>query len=93
VVLFVSGSGIQSTQRFAVSDVWNVEYSYLCPNFGHPGSFEVAVYDGNEHLVDRPINARGSSGSAVAHEHTGAETGVYLAVNSECDWQVRVVAA
>jgi len=90
-----SGSGTASTANFTAPTNWNIEWTYNCASFGYKGNFAVSISQAGTgsmaSLGDVPINQLGMSGSGVQHYHYGGK--LYLAVNSECDWTLKVVSA
>ncbi|MDQ6617850.1 MAG: hypothetical protein M3083_24670 [Actinomycetota bacterium] len=92
VLLSVSGTGLKKTEKFTTSsNDWDLAWSYDCSKFfGGKGNFQVYVngqvnIGGLSNLV---VNELGASGSSVGHFHEGGT--LYLEVNSECTWTVKV---
>jgi hypothetical protein len=85
IVLTVSGNGIKTTQSFSVTGDWDLQYSYDCASFGSQGNFAVSDDTGMP-----LINELGAKGSDTTHQHGGAGK-MYLSVNSECQWKIKVV--
>jgi hypothetical protein len=85
-VLDIQGSGINSTKRFTVTDDWDVVYAYNCENFGQSGNFSITVQGDR---MDVAVNELALQGSSVSHMHGAGN--VYLEINSECNWGVKVV--
>jgi hypothetical protein len=88
VVFETSGSGMKSTQRFTVPDEWALVWSYDCSNFGQSGNFMVDA-KGSESGLQPIANELGPRGHDISYLHSGGS--IYLEVNSECDWRVRVL--
>jgi hypothetical protein len=89
-VLNISGSGMQTTQKFAVSNDWDLKWSYNCSNFGQKGNFAVMITSKPE-AYEEGVNELGESGDGTDHLHGG--NGVrYLEINSECSWNVEAVS-
>lgn len=86
-VLTESGNGIKSTARFHVDGDWDLKYTYNCSSFGMQGNFVVTTGGGD--FPDVLANELGMKGSVTTHQHDGGS--LYLDVNSECSWTVRVV--
>ncbi len=82
-----SGDGIHSTEDFQVNSNWALEWSYDCTNFAQgTGNFIVDVKGDVEDVL---VNQLGSTDSGVEYVHQGGD--VYLEINSECSWTVKVV--
>lgn len=86
-VLTESGDGIKTTVKFHVSGDWDLHYTYDCSNFGTSGNFIVTT--GGTDFPMPLANELGANGSEVTHQHDGGT--LYLEVNSECSWTVKVV--
>lgn len=88
--LTLSGSGSKSTRTITVPSEWSLGWRYDCSNFGQQGNFVVSVYnsDGSPSSAST-VNQLGSRGSDTDFYHTGGS--VYLVINSECRWAIRVV--
>jgi hypothetical protein len=84
-----SGSGIENTAKFTVTDTWKLSYSFDCSSFGTTGNFIVSE-DGGGDLSGASVNelGPGKSGSTYAYGDAGTH---YLEINSECSWNVRVI--
>lgn len=84
-----SGSGIQNTAKFTVTDTWKLSYSFDCSGFGSSGNF-IVNEDGGSDFNGASVNELGSgkSGSTYAYGDAGTH---YLQVNSECSWNVKVI--
>lgn len=93
VLLNVSGSGQHQTQMFTAVGDWDIAYAFDCSNFGPSGNFIVIVYgsDGNMSFGNTGLNELGPGRSGITHEHHGGT--YYLAINSECNWTMRVLSA
>ena len=94
VVLFQqSAEGAASTPNFTTPTDWNVVWSYDCSAFGYQGNFIVSVEQAGTGTMaamgDIDINQLGMSGSGVQSYHYGGK--LYLSVNSECSWSIKVV--
>jgi hypothetical protein len=89
VVLKESGSGIQTTRKFYVSEDWDLVWQYDCSSFGTSGNFGVYI-DGGDGMDAGP-NELGAKGDGTDHLHHGGGYR-YLVVNSECDWTVEVIS-
>lgn len=89
-LLALSGSGSKSTRTITVPSEWSITWRYDCSNFGDQGNFQVFVYnsDGSPASANG-INQLGSRGSDTENYHTGGS--IYLVINSECRWAIRVV--
>jgi hypothetical protein len=81
-----SGSGIENTPRFTVTDTWKLAYSFDCSNFGSQGNFQVFEDSGFNVLT----NDLATSKSASTMQYNDAGTH-YLEINSECSWTVKVI--
>jgi hypothetical protein len=88
LTLSVTGSGINTTQSFAVAGSWDLIWSYDCGNFGTQGNFIVNIYDGDgsPSFTNVGVNQLGALGSGVEHYHSGGS--FYLVIISECNWSV-----
>ena len=84
-----SGSGIQSTPRFTVTNTWKLDYTYDCSSFGGSGNF-IVDEDGGNDFDGASVNALGAGGSSSTWVYDDAGTH-YLAVNSECSWTVKII--
>jgi hypothetical protein len=84
-----SGSGIENTPKFTVTDTWKLSYSFDCSNFGSAGNFQV-YEDGGNDFSGVSVNdlAMSKTGSTYAYADGGTH---YLEVNSECSWTVKVI--
>jgi hypothetical protein len=82
-----SGSGIENTPKFTVTDTWKLSYSFDCSTFGYKGNFQV-YEDGGFSGVTVNDLATSKSGSTYAYGDAGTH---YLEVNSECSWSVKVI--
>jgi hypothetical protein len=84
-----SGSGIENTPKFTVTDTWKLDYSFDCSGFGGNGNFIVSE-DGGSDFSGASVNelGPGKSGSTFAYGDAGTH---YLQVNSECDWHLSVI--
>jgi len=92
VLFAMTGSGIESTTPFTVPGAakgWHVNYTFNCSSFGGSGNFDWTVYQGNAMSeTDFGPNRLAVSGSGVEHYY---DTGTFhLAVDSECNWTVKV---
>lgn len=97
VVFKLSGSGEESsTKTFTLTQPdYSVAYTYNCKNFGMQGNFIADVeQSGNDGFDDTVANALGMKGSNTVYFHdgptSGSGSGIYLSINSECDWTVTV---
>jgi hypothetical protein len=83
-----SGSGIENTPKFTVTDTWKLDYSFDCSGFGSSGNF-IVNEDGGSDFSGASVNelGPGKSGSTYAYGDEGTH---YLQVNSECSWTVKV---
>jgi len=86
-VLTESGNGIKTTARFHVDGDWDLHYTYDCSSFGLKGNFIVTT--GGSDFPMPLANELGMKGSEVTHQHDGGS--LYLDINSECSWTVKVV--
>lgn len=84
-----SGSGIQNTPRFTVTATWKLVYSFSCAAFGQAGNF-IIDEDGGNDISGVSVNDMAVSKSASTWGYDDAGTH-YLAINSECSWNVKVV--
>ncbi|HEX3514572.1 MAG TPA: hypothetical protein VHT26_11295 [Trebonia sp.] len=84
-----SGSGIENTAKFTVTDTWKLDYSFDCSSFGTSGNF-IVNEDGGSDFSGVTVNelGTGKSGSTYAYGDAGAH---YLEINSECSWNVTVI--
>jgi hypothetical protein len=84
-----SGSGIENTPKFTVTDTWKLDYSFDCSGFGGSGNF-IVNEDGGSDFSGASVNGLGlgKSGSTFAYGDAGTH---YLQVNSECSWSVKVI--
>jgi len=86
-VLDINGSGIHSTETISVNSEWELDWSYDCSNFSDgTGNFAVMV-DGDVSAV--AVNQLGGGDSGTEYMHQGGN--IYLEINSECSWTVKVV--
>jgi hypothetical protein len=85
-VLDINGSGSHSTEAFTVNNEWELDWSYDCSNFGGSGNFIVDVKGDVDGLG---VNQLGSGDSGTEYFHQGGN--IYLEINSECSWTVKVV--
>ncbi|MEE4544862.1 hypothetical protein V2S66_23210 [Streptomyces sp. V4-01] len=86
-VLTESGHGIKTTAKFTVHGDWDLHYTYDCTSFGFQGNFIVTT--GGTGFPDPLANEIGKKGTDITHQHDGGT--LYLDVNSECSWTVKVV--
>jgi hypothetical protein len=87
VALDISGSGSHSTEVFSVNQEWALDWSYDCSNFSDgTGNFIVNV---NGDVSTLGVNQLGSVDSGTEYFHQGGN--VYLEINSECSWTVKVI--
>jgi hypothetical protein len=84
-----SGSGIENTPQFTVTDSWKLSYSFDCSNFGSKGNFQIYEYAGSS-LGGVLANDLAESKSASTMQYGDAGTH-HLEVNSECAWHLSVV--
>lgn len=84
-----SGSGIERTAKFTVTDTWKLDYSFDCSSFGTSGNF-IVNEDGGSDFSGASVNelGTGKSGSTYAYGDAGTH---YLEINSECSWSVEVI--
>jgi hypothetical protein len=84
-----SGSGIQNTARFTVTDTWKLAYSFNCSSFGYAGNFQV-YEDGGSDFSGLSVNdlAMSKTSSTWAYNDAGTH---YLEINSECSWTVKII--
>jgi hypothetical protein len=84
-----SGSGIENTPKFTVTDTWKLDYTFDCSSFGTSGNF-IVNEDGGADFTGASVNelGAGKSGSTYAYGDAGTH---YLQVNSECSWSVKVI--
>lgn len=84
-----SGSGIENTPKFTVTDTWKLDYSFDCSGFGTSGNF-IVDEDGGSDFSGVSVNelGMGKSGSTYAYGDAGTH---YLQINSECSWNVKVI--
>jgi hypothetical protein len=84
-----TGSGIEKTPQFTVTDTWKLVYSFSCADFGQSGNFQV-FEDGGADFGGVTVNdlALSKSSSTWAYSDGGTH---YLEINSECAWKVKVV--
>ena len=85
-VLDINGSGSHSTEAITVNNEWELDWSYDCSNFGGSGNFIVDVKGDVDGLG---VNQLGSGDSGTEYFHQGGN--IYLEINSECSWTVKVV--
>jgi hypothetical protein len=96
VLLSLSGSGIESSSPFLVTEnQLTVIYSYNCAAFGSVGNFIADLLSGNQASLgydDQVIaNALGPGGTVTTTIYPqDPGTDYHLAVNSECSWSVTV---
>lgn len=90
VLLDVSGSGANSTQKFTAAGDWDLQYDYSCQGMGGTGNMIVGVMnaDGSP-SQNNGVNELGAGRSDVTHFHVPGT--FYLEVNSECSWHVKVI--
>ncbi|MFL5625968.1 MAG: hypothetical protein ACJ788_10295 [Ktedonobacteraceae bacterium] len=85
------GSGIKKTDIFTVPDDWKITWSCNPSSFyGSQYNVQVYVYNSDGSIADVAINALCKSGntSGETEEHQGGD--VYLDINSEADWTIKV---
>jgi hypothetical protein len=83
-----SGQGNKTTESFTAAGNWDLSWSYNCSAFGAQGNFVVWTKDTSGHMVVDPVNSLGDSGQDVEHYHQGGT--IYLEIESECSWLVKV---
>jgi len=86
-VLTETGHGIKNTVKFSVDGDWDLQYTYNCSSFGMQGNFAVTGMGGD--FPDVMVNELGMKGTDVTHQHDGGT--MYLQVNSECSWTIKVI--
>jgi hypothetical protein len=97
VLLSMSGSGIRNSAPFTVnSGTLTVTYSYDCSGAGGTGNFIADLNTPNQGSLSSDTqsiaNALGSGGTAtttIYPQNVGSQ--YYLAVDSECNWSVKVM--
>jgi hypothetical protein len=89
IVATFHGSGEQNTQKFTVTDTWQLAYAFDCTSFGFKGNFQV-FEDGGVDFTGVDVNDLAMSKSANTWAYNDGGTH-YLKINSECDWTVEVV--
>src|ERR1700733_6700677 len=82
-----SGSGIENTPQFTVTDTWKLDYSFDCSDFGSSGNF-IVMEDGTFGAMSVNGLAMSKSGSSYAYNDAGTH---YLEINSECSWTVKII--
>ncbi len=82
------GSGQWTSDTFTAPGDWYISYSYDCANFGSSGNFQVDIAGGDQGFSTSGVNELNTSGSGTTAVHDDSGSGVYLSVNSECDWHV-----
>ena len=88
IVATFHGSGIQNTQKFTVTDTWQLAYAFDCTSFGFKGNFQVLEDGSFGGGLDVNDLAMSKSANTWAYNDGGTH---YLEINSECDWTVEVV--
>lgn len=91
VVLSISGSGISTTRKFAVSDDWDLAWAYDCSSFGQSGNFIISIEGADTMHPEAGTNQLGPKGDGTEHFHGGAGYR-YLEMNSECKWSVKAIS-
>jgi hypothetical protein len=93
-----SGQGIYTGRGFTLSGPVNVAYTYDCSRFGTSGNFigdlqtaDWGTGSGDYQIFANELGTGGSKETTVYPADSGAS--YHLAVNSECDWTVKVSVA
>ena len=90
VIATFTGHGIKKTAAFAIggTGAWVLKYSYDCKAFGVAGNF-IVFEDGGRDLSGVHVNELSKHGRGIARA-SGDAGRHYLAIDSECSWQVQV---
>lgn len=88
ILLDHQGNGAWTSDTFTAPADWWIDYSYDCSSFGSSGNFIVDVKGGNNGFSTSGVNQLKEQGSGETAVHDASGPGVYLQVNSECDWHV-----
>ena len=99
VALTISGPGYKKSSLVRVHAGWEVRWAYDCPpsvgqgGFGIVGSFDAIVRNanGDEAFPLKDISNQGSAGQGRVDYPQGGN--FYLEIQSECNWEVKVVDA
>jgi len=89
VIAAFTGSGQENTRKFMIGGdgTWKLKWAYSCASFGFKGNF-IVQEDGG--FAGVSVNELGLHGHGSTYGY-GDQGRHYLAVNSECDWTMRVV--
>jgi hypothetical protein len=96
VLIRFTGSGIENSAPFNVgSSPLTVHYSFNCASMGQAGNFIADLLYGNQanfssddQSIANDLAMSGAQTTTVYPQDAGK--GYHLAVNSECDWRIRV---
>jgi hypothetical protein len=83
------GSGQWTSPKFTGPSDWTLRYSYDCSNFGQAGNFAVDIQGGDQGFSTSGVNELKMKGSGATSVHDASGPGVYLTINSECNWHVK----
>lgn len=85
-----TGSGIENTPKFVIGGdgTWKLDWTYNCSSDGGSGNFIVGEDQDDPNGVNVNELGPGGHGSTWAYNDAGSH---YLAINSECDWTVKVI--
>jgi hypothetical protein len=83
-----AGSGQWTSETFTAPSDWYIDYSFDCSTFGSTGNFIVSISGGTPGYSTSGVNELKTSGSGSTAVHDDSGTGVYISINSECDWTV-----
>jgi hypothetical protein len=85
-----TGSGIENTPQFTIGGdgTWKLDWTYNCSSDGGSGNFIVGEDQDDFSGVNVNELGPGGHGSTWAYSDAGTH---YLAINSECEWRVKVI--
>jgi hypothetical protein len=81
-----SGDGLQTTKKFAVSDDWDLEWAYNCPD---SGDFRVVI---NGSPSELGVYEQGTRGNGTDHLHGGRGVRYLEIISGRCAWAVNAVS-
>jgi hypothetical protein len=95
-ILNLSGSGIQNSAPFLVtSDALTVTYTYNCSSSGGSGNFIADLETGSpaslnfdDQIIANALGTGGTATTTIYPQNPGQD--YHLAVDSECDWTVKI---
>lgn len=88
VLLDLRGNGIKKSTPFTTSGPWTLGYAFDCSSFGDTGNFIVTVFGTDGTIRDLAVNELAGKGNSTTQGYATGD--LYLEMNSECSWSVRV---